>query len=157
MDRFADPLAVDSVPSPADAGLIKVAAVVLLSEAAALTVRKRSSSLFQLPGGKAERGETWLQTAIRECREETGIELDPRELTYLGRFDATAANEPGMRVESTVYLSRVDRARLSPTPQAEIAELRWTPLGADPADLAPLLATRIFPALIGTQCGDVEL
>ncbi|SKU26900.1 MutT/NUDIX family protein [Mycobacteroides abscessus subsp. abscessus] len=83
---------------------IRVSAVVLRDDrGAVLTVRKRGSTRFMLPGGKPDRGENAAQTAVREVREELSVHLEPSALRPLGVFRAAAANEPGFDVESTVF------------------------------------------------------
>ncbi len=136
--------------------MITVGAVVLRNEMGeVLTVRKRGASLFQLPGGKPEAGESMMQTVVRETAEEVGVDLDPARLEYLGEFTASAANEPGHQVTGTVFTygetaesvtaGRSDESE--PAPRAEILELKW----ADPVPFAqgfaPLLSTQVFPAL----------
>ena len=108
-----------------------------------LVVRKATSRLFQLPGGKLEPGESPRDAGVRETREEVGLELhDVREL---GRFEAPAANEPGAVVESTIYTAETDG---TPVAAAEIAEARWIDPGAPDVPLAPLLALHVLPALL---------
>ena len=128
------------------AEVIKVGAVVIRNgRGEVLTVRKNGAELFQLPGGKPEIGETMPQTVIREAAEEVGIRLDPQHLRYLGEFTATAANEPGHDVTGTIftYPDVVDGF----APHAEIAELKWVDPVPFAEGCAPLLSTRIFPAL----------
>lgn len=126
---------------------IDVAAIVFTDDTGrVLCVRKRTSPRFQLPGGKPEGDETKVHTAIRETREEVGIDVDAEQLSYLGTFTAKASNEPGHTVTSTVFLHV--GVPTDPAPDAEIAEAAWI----DPADhtgveLAPLLQHEIFPAL----------
>lgn len=109
-----------------------------------LTVRKRGTHRFMLPGGKLDPGETAELAAVREVAEEIGVALTPADLHLLGTFDAEAANEADTRVAATVYT-----ASLPGTPRVarEIEELRWQPLTAAPPDLAPLLARHVLPAL----------
>jgi 8-oxo-dGTP pyrophosphatase MutT (NUDIX family) len=119
--------------------VIRVSAVVLRdADGAVLTVRKRGTVRFMLPGGKPEPGESAAATAVREIREEVGIELELSELRLIGEFRAHAANERDHFVESTVFAAAHDG---EPSPAAEIAELRWASpqalLSAD--DTAPLL------------------
>lgn len=45
--------------------------------------RPAAPHIFGLPGGKEEAGETAEQAMVRECREETGVELDIAQLTRL--------------------------------------------------------------------------
>lgn len=115
---------------------------------AVLTVRKRGTSAWMLPGGKLEPGEAALAAAVREVSEEIGVELEPGELVLLGEFTASAANEANTSIHATTYLSA---ASITPVASGEIAELRWV----HPADtaaphtlLAPLLADWVFPALV---------
>lgn len=108
-----------------------------------LTVRKRGTEAFMLPGGKIEPGETPAQAALREVREEVGLEL--AEVRFLGHFVADAANEPGHLVDSTVFTADLPG---TPVAAGEIAELRWVdPAALDATPLAPLLRDHVLPAL----------
>lgn len=111
-----------------------------------LTVRKRGTTRFMLPGGKPEPGETPPETAVRECREELGIDLSAEALISVGTFRAAAANEPGLDVVATVF---EHRSPPSVAPAAEIAELRWLDPAARPFpdDLAPLLIEHVIPVI----------
>lgn len=112
-----------------------------------LTVRKRGTSRFMLPGGKLEPGETPAEAAVREIAEEVGISLNHRELGLLGEWHVQAANEPDTMIESTVYTAEVDR----PVPRiaGEIDELRWLDVAAgdEHDDLAPMLVLHVLPTL----------
>jgi 8-oxo-dGTP pyrophosphatase MutT (NUDIX family) len=121
---------------------IVVSAVAMVRDGQVLTVRKRGTCRFMLPGGKWEPGEEPDDAAIREVREELGLVVEGVQL--LGVFEADAANEPGHLVRSHVFV-----AQLPGEPQiaAEIEELRWVALDAAPADdLAPL-TKRLLPLL----------
>ncbi|WP_430418244.1 NUDIX hydrolase [Phenylobacterium sp.] len=110
-----------------------------------LTVRKRQTQRFMLPGGKREPGEDDLAALARELAEELGVELV--SATLLGRFEAAAANEPGATVRSAAYLVEVagDIAI-----QAEIEEVLWIDPAAPPdVPIAPLLLEQILPSLDG--------
>ena len=125
---------------------IQVSAVVLRDDQGrVLTVRKRGTSRFMFPGGKREPGESFEQAAVREAAEEVGIVLDPEQLVPLGTFTTAAANEDGHQVQAWVF----EHPRVqADAPGAEIEELRWQdPALPYPADLAPLLAEAVFPAL----------
>lgn len=90
---------------PASApGEIEVSAVVVSdSRDQILTVRKSGTDQFMFPGGKPEVGEHPRETAVRECREEINIIIDPGALAFLGIFEAPAANETGFRVRAHTY------------------------------------------------------
>ncbi|MBN6777604.1 NUDIX domain-containing protein [Pseudoclavibacter alba] len=134
-----------------DAGLIVVSAVVLRDEAGRiLTVRKRGTDRFMLPGGKPEPGETPLETAVREVGEELQITLNPDDLALIGVVRAAAANEAGFQVEGTTYraLSPVVADDLAAA--AEIEEIRWLDVTVEPLpdDLAPMLVEQVLPMLL---------
>ncbi|WP_231916295.1 NUDIX hydrolase [Microbacterium karelineae] len=130
-----------------EAKRIHVSAVVLRhpDTGELLTVRKRGTTMFMQPGGKPDPGESAVDAAVREVREELGVVLDPLELRLLGVFEAPAANEGGYAVRATVFTHPPVEVTV---PAAEIEEIRWVdergPLGAD---LAPLMTARIVPAL----------
>ena len=60
-------------------------------------------------------------------------------------FTASAANEPGHEVTGTSYTYPMPLAGFAP--HAEIAELRWAEPVPYSEGFAPLLSTRVFPAL----------
>ncbi|NGN93664.1 NUDIX domain-containing protein [Nocardioides sp. KC13] len=127
--------------------VITVAAVVFRDgEGRMLTVRKKGTASFMLPGGKLEPGESAAQAAVREVAEELGVRLRVEDLTPLGEFEADAANEPGHVVRSTVFTWA---GEVTPDAAAEIAELRWATLAeiAEGVHFAPLTREYVVPAL----------
>ncbi|WP_341926858.1 precorrin-6y C5,15-methyltransferase (decarboxylating) subunit CbiE [Nocardioides psychrotolerans] len=135
-------------PREQSASPIVVAAVCFRDDAGrVLAVRKQGTDRFMLPGGKLEAGESAAAAAIREVREEIGLEVG--EVQPLGHWVAVAANEPGMRVESSVFTADLPG---EPHAAAEIAELLWLDPGAVArgevdVPLAPLLRDHVLPAL----------
>lgn len=129
------------------ARIIHVSAVVLRhpDTGEILSVRKRGTRMFMQPGGKPDPGESAIDAAVREIREELGVDLSPADMRLLGVFEAPAANEGGYAVRGAVF-THPPVAGLAPA--AEIEELRWVdadgPLGDE---FAPLMVERILPAL----------
>jgi 8-oxo-dGTP diphosphatase len=124
-----------------------VGAVIRDSGGRLLTVRKRGTIRFMLPGGKREPGEDDQTALARELVEELGVRLLSADL--LGRFEAPAANEPGATVRSSAYLVAIDGDIAI---QAEIEELLWLDPACPPnAPIAPLLVGQILPALIAAS------
>lgn len=135
---------------PLDPDPVVVAAVALWrGDSHVLTVRKRGTQRFMLPGGKREPGETFPACAVRELREEVGVALAPQQLRALGTWREPAANEPGLIVEATMF--DAGAVTHSPHPAAEIAEIRWLDVRDPPtSDLAPLLVAAL-PTLTHRQ------
>jgi 8-oxo-dGTP diphosphatase len=120
-----------------------VGAVIRDADGRLLTVRKRGTSRFMLPGGKREPGEDDLTALAREVCEELGVEVTAASL--LGDFEAAAANEPGAIVRSRAFVVEI-AGRIAI--QAEIEELLWIDPAASPAaPIAPLLVSQILPTL----------
>lgn len=139
--------------------VVNVCAVAIRDERGyVLTVRKKSSDGFMMPGGKPEPGESPVQTACREVSEEIGLTPDSARMHYLGTLEAAALNESGftVRAETYEYAPTDEQYEQLATlvPQAEIAELRWVdPAMARPSDIAaqaPLNTEQIFPLLAAT-------
>jgi mutator protein MutT len=78
--------------------------------------RKDDPTAFGLPGGKLDPGETHEQAAVRECREETGLEVsnlrpvfrrlcegevDYNCVTFLAEYDKSNANPIALSDEET--------------------------------------------------------
>lgn len=128
--------------------MIEVAAIVIRNpQGHVLTVRKKSSTRYQLPGGKLEEGEALVDAALREVSEEVGLHLDAENLDKLGTFDAPAANEPGETVVGTIFTCTHTVTNDEPHAAAEIGDIAWVNPAAPDRDLAHLLRDRVFPAL----------
>lgn len=128
---------------------IRVSAVVIARpDRRVLTVRKAGTAVFMFPGGKHEPGETPLETAVRETREETGLRIRPDELVHLGAWDTPAANEPGMALHSEVFALWRPMARHEvPEADDEIAELHWMDPAAPAAPAGAGVAPLLLPVL----------
>jgi len=121
-----------------------VGAVIRDAAGRLLTVRKRGTQRFMLPGGKREPGEDDAAALARELAEELGVGV--ASATLLGRFEAPAANEPGATVRSAAYVVEITGAVVI---AAEIEELLWIDPAAPPdVPIAPLLTGQVLPALL---------
>src|SRR5438874_1591299 len=93
--------------------------------------------VWALPKGKIDAGESPAETAVREVREETGVE--GRLVEKLGdvRYVYTASCKGGERIFKVVsfFLLRAGRGRIGAIEEAmrvEVAEARWLPLEEAP-------------------------
>lgn len=86
-----------------------------------LLVRHRNGSHWSFPKGHVEQGETEQQTALREIREETGLEV-----RLLQGFRTTVSYSPKAGVKKqVVYFIGVPTNGILTPQQEEIQELRW--------------------------------
>ncbi len=99
--------------------------------------------IWALPKGRIDPGESAAETAVREVREETGVE--GRLVEKLGdvRYVYTASwqGAQGERIFKVVsfFLLRAGRGRIGDIDEAmriEVAEARWLPLEEAPRLLA---------------------
>ncbi len=99
-----------------------------------LLARRRDYPVWNLPGGKVEPDETPWQAAVREVREETGLEIELERLTGVYSKPARAAGVFN-------FEGRVVRGELAPTDES--AELCYFDLGALPENTLPKQVERI--------------
>jgi 8-oxo-dGTP diphosphatase len=83
------------------------------------------------PGGKREPGESAVDTAVREVREEVGLRLDPLDLEARGTLDYRFPFRPAWSQQSDVFVCR--RWAGDPTSSDELVP-RWIPVDAVPYD-----------------------
>ncbi|MDT3718265.1 NUDIX domain-containing protein [Pseudomonas oryzihabitans] len=126
--------------------VIHIAAALLLNEhRQLLLVRKRGTTAFMQPGGKIDRGEQPLDALVRELHEELGLVVAQEAATFLGHYQAPAANEPGCTVDCALYRVEMqpgDRAIVA----AEIEEALWVSVAeAGAMELAPLTREVVLP------------
>ena len=95
--------------------------------------------IWALPKGRIDPGETAAETAVREVREETGVEgrivekLGDVRYTYTAKWEG-ASGERIFKVVS-FFLLRASRGRIGAIDEAmqiEVAEARWLPLAEAP-------------------------
>lgn len=112
-----------------------------------LLLRRNERSSFVpnawvFPGGVAEPGESMAETAARETREETGLELDPAALVCTSRW-ITPIGIP-KRFDTWFFLARVPRVAVVTIDRAEIVDSMWIA----PADaLARRDLKLVFPTI----------
>jgi 8-oxo-dGTP pyrophosphatase MutT (NUDIX family) len=83
---------------------------------------------WAFPKGRAEKGETELETARRELREETGITdvSISADRTFEERYTRTKWGSPGQQVDKTVryFLGMVHDPKIK-LQQAEVQDSKW--------------------------------
>lgn len=121
IEHFNDPNA------PAANSIVVAVTVFVLDEAErVLLIRRTDNGLWALPGGAQDVGEYVAQTAVRETREEAGVDVEILDVVGI-------SSNPNHVVEYTngevrQQFSICFRARYlagDPTTSSESAEVRW--------------------------------
>ena|SRR3989338_9338264 len=83
-----------------------------------LLVKNQNGTVYSMPKGKAEKGETLEQTAIREVKEETGLDLTD---------NITGSNRHTTIQKTRFYIVETDHLlpRFTGYNPREIADVRW--------------------------------
>jgi ADP-ribose pyrophosphatase YjhB (NUDIX family) len=121
----------DDPDAPAANTLVPSVNVVVVNDAGdILLIRRTDNGNWAVPGGAVDLGESVAQAAVRETREESGIECeitgivgiysDPRHIIlYTSNGEA--------RQEFSIVLT-AKPLRGHPTPSSESSEVRWVPV-----------------------------
>jgi 8-oxo-dGTP diphosphatase len=78
---------------------------------------------WDLPGGFLEEGEHPLDAVVRELREETGLEIEPRELVAI-EMDVYGGGDDAPATLNLYWTARVVSGG-DPAPADDVSELRW--------------------------------
>jgi 8-oxo-dGTP pyrophosphatase MutT (NUDIX family) len=131
--RLATNLSRHSPAPPAPHALKRAAVCVLVTDGgggdAAFILTRRAERLsahsgqYALPGGRVDGGESALDAARREAREEIGLELEPQ--SFLGALDDYPTRSGYLITPLVAWVAA--GARLAPNP-AEVAKVYRVPL-----------------------------
>lgn len=130
---------------------VKVVYILLFDESdkQVLMVKNKGSqgSYYTLPGGRVEKGETLQEAAIRETKEETGIDIEIEGIIFVNEAFIENVKQhtifitfKGKRIGGDLVLSRPD----------EIEEIVWMDVGSAeklihiPAKLEGLFSQQIL-------------
>ncbi|MGB5819814.1 MAG: NUDIX domain-containing protein [Saonia sp.] len=92
-----------------------------------LGTRSKGKTVYYIPGGKREEGESDAEALQREIKEELSVDLDTSSLKYIGIFEAQAhGHKSGIIVRMTCYFGMYS-GRLQP--DSEIEEMVWLNYG----------------------------
>ena len=97
-----------------------------------LRLSKHGFNTWSAPGGKPEKNETLIETAVRETWEETGIAISPRMLKYVAKTDDVFSDSHYI---TTHY--RVDNVSVIPSvvERDKCKEWKWFDLNKLPSNL----------------------
>ena len=113
-----------------DLPLVGVGALVMKDDMVLLVKRQTEpgKGLWSIPGGLVELGETALEAAKREVKEETSLDIEIKEL--IGVFDSMTYDDAGrLRFHYVLidYLAHAKGGSLKGN--AEVADVRWVKVG----------------------------
>ncbi|MFD1956290.1 NUDIX domain-containing protein, partial [Paenibacillus thailandensis] len=92
-----------------------------------LCARSKGKSIYYIPGGKREPGESDEQTLVREIEEELSVRIKPVTITHYGTFEAQADGKAeGVRVKISCFTGQYEGTI---NPASEIEELAWLGYG----------------------------
>lgn len=94
---------------------------------------------MDLVGGFLDYGEEPIDAAVREFKEEAGVEINKEELKFVGMWvDSYLYQEENQWVLNIVYLLEVEE-KFNTTAADDVAELIWIPLTDKPRFAFPYL------------------
>lgn len=102
----------------------QLAADIVIIETGKVLLVKREAEPFRamwvIPGGRIEENETIEECAVREAKEETGLEVELKKL--IGIY-SNPLRDPRKTI-AVAYLAKVIGGKLTPQP-GEVSELKW--------------------------------
>ncbi|WP_327102148.1 NUDIX domain-containing protein [Nonomuraea glycinis] len=145
-----------ALPPALDSHTLLAAAVIVHDKAAGrvLLIQRGPEAKFapecwDLPVGKADKGEAITTTAVRELREETGLVVDPAKLKIAaiihGAWGVEAPNG-FLTVVFVVHAWTGDLVNAEPHKHSQVA---WFPIEQVPSDFVPTTRAALVNSLHG--------
>jgi 8-oxo-dGTP pyrophosphatase MutT (NUDIX family) len=124
IDYYDDPAA------PKANSLVPSVNVVVVNDAGeVLMIRRSDNDNWAVPGGAIDLGESMVEAAVRETREETGIECEISGLVGIysdPKHVLLYTSNGEVRQEFSILLTAVATGG-QPTPSSESTDVRWVP------------------------------
>jgi ADP-ribose pyrophosphatase YjhB (NUDIX family) len=153
VDYWADPAA----PKPTSR---KPSASVMVRNSAGdlLLLRRADSGRWTIPTGGLKKNETLIQCAVRECREETGLDIEVTSLVGVfsdPRHVIAYADGEVRQPVNACFSAQVIGGTLTTTTEA--SEVAWVPpAGLEDYDIHPAILRRIVYGLQGHSLPHVD-
>lgn len=144
VDYYNDPNAPE-----ANSIAVAVSAFIQDDEGRILMIRRTDNDLYSIPGGQLELGETLSQAAVREVREETGIECEVTGVIglYSNPNHVIAYDDGEVRQEFSICF-RAKSSGGSLRVSDESKEVRWMQVDQlDALNVHPSIRLRLSHAL----------
>ncbi len=111
-----------------------------------MSQRSAKKGRYTLVGGGVEKGETFKEAAIRECKEEigNGFDIKEDELVEILNFREPALSDPSLTIEMHMMRALKD-VDVELVPNDEIVEYIWYSLGDDDSQLASAIKDHFIP------------
>jgi 8-oxo-dGTP pyrophosphatase MutT (NUDIX family) len=115
--------------------IYKIGLAVFKDKKVLLTREAKNEHAFYMLGGKADEGESEVETLRREVMEEIGCEVVVESLKFLHEFEAPAYGKKDIVVNERIYTGQIIG---EPKPLSEIAEIRYFDSSIEPKRLTPV-------------------
>lgn len=85
---------------------MNVVGTIFIKDKKILLDKPRKRDTYQMVGGKVEKGESFLEAAIREIKEELGSSaiFDSNNICPIMDFDEIATNDPNLKIHFYVFM-----------------------------------------------------
>lgn len=116
----------------------RIVAVGLVSGTKILTGQRRDNGKWTNPGGHMDEGETLVEAAIREVKEESGITLERSDLTLVSA-ERVPVGRGGKPFSVFCFVANVPKERASSKddPDKEVSTWKWVELSLETPELRP--------------------
>lgn len=124
--KVDQPVVQETELKKAATGMKEVAVVGVIKDGKILMGKRRDNNKWTNPGGHLEEGEQPIQGAIRELKEESGIEVQPHQLSHL--CSETVTKPGGEKLKVHAYrcnLGEATSTSMKEDPDGEVFRWHW--------------------------------
>lgn len=127
----------------------KVVGVAFIEDGKLLIVqsqRSKTTNSWTFVGGEVEKGETVMQAAVREVKEEihNGFTITEKDLVPLLCFKEHAASDPTLMIEMTIFLCN-KKIAVALIPNDEILSYHWFEIGETAYNISSAIRDHFIP------------